>query len=102
MGRTIQDIKLLGDKPTKIMREMPVPDGATTENLVHERMADLYANRKNEECPDAIRMIDEDTGDELYRWTMSEEINRQSQAAAERVRRLAQAELDRRGKGKDA
>jgi hypothetical protein len=95
MARTIQDVKLgVSGGPTTVMRELPMPDGVTMENWVHERMKDHYNSRDGVE---AVRVINEQ-GDVLYLWTFADEQRVRSDGALRKLAETARAELERRKK----
>lgn len=100
MARMLQDIKLRPTGPHDVLWETPLADGETMENVVHERMSDHFATKAG---IDAVQVVDDETGDVLYRWTFSEEALAIGERLRNRLAKSAEAELQRReGKPKDA
>jgi hypothetical protein len=81
-----------------VLCEFPIPDGATVENLVHERMSDHFASKNGVE---GVRVID-DNGDEIYRWTFSDEVRTRLDRARNKLAASALAELKRREEKSDS
>jgi hypothetical protein len=79
MFRVLQDFKLVnGDEVGEILWECPMPEGIPVENVVHDRMAGHYKTGKVQ----AVRVIDKETGDEIYRWTWWNEYNHRLKSSA--------------------
>ena len=79
MFRVLQDFKLVnGDEVGEILSECPMPEGIPVENVVHDRMAGHYKTGKVQ----AVRVIDKETGDEIYRWTWWNEYNHRLKSSA--------------------
>jgi hypothetical protein len=77
MPLVLQDFKLLDDERLgEILRQVPLPTGVTVHTVVRDRMSDQYLTGSVNQ---GVRVIDDDTGAELFRWTWWDERQRRNQ-----------------------
>jgi hypothetical protein len=90
MVRILQDLKFKkGGQVGEILAEFPIPEGATIENVVRDRMVDHFEGN----IVQGVRAIDEVSGYEIYRWTRWDEQESRSERALKKLRQTAQDEL---------
>jgi hypothetical protein len=94
MARILQDFKLAsGDQVGEILWEISMPEGVTVESVVRDRMRDHFAAKGRVQ---GVRVIDSETGEEIYRWTWWNEQRRHNEEGLKRLRETAEKELRKR------
>jgi hypothetical protein len=96
MVRILQDLTFKnGGQVGQILAEFPIPEGATVENVVHDRMADHFEGN----IVQGVRVIDRASGDEIYRWTRWDEQKSRSERSLKELCQTAQDEFRKRAGG---
>jgi hypothetical protein len=86
MALVLQDFKLLsGGHMGQILRQVMLPAGAAIETAVRNRMREQFDGKTGVQ---GVRVVDDETGAEIFRWTWLEEQRRQKQEVEKRQWRV--------------